>query len=101
MKFAKALFGVMLGTVVVLVVGMFIWEILQINQPVYGDYETMVSVDKPEKIMPALSNAVMRVESKGFSVVGIHVWKSEFFGRRSFNMTVRGADEATLLKLED
>ena len=31
MKFAKAFFGVMLGTVVVLVVGMFIWEVLKIN----------------------------------------------------------------------
>lgn len=97
----KTIFIYTLAGTALLVVGLFVREVLKINQPVYGDYTATVSVDKPEKILPALSNAVRRVESKGFSVVGVHVWKSEFFGRRSFNMTVRGADEATLLKLED
>lgn len=101
MKFLKVFFGTALTAVVVFVVGMFIWEVLKINQPLYGDYTATVSVDKPEKLMPALSNAVMRVESKGFAVVGIHVWKCEFLGRSSFNVSVRGADEATILKLDD
>ena len=61
MKFLKVLFGTALTAVVVLV-----WEIPQINQLVYGDYETTVSVDKPEKIMLALSDAAERVKSKGF-----------------------------------
>ena len=67
----------------------------------YGDYETMVSVDKPEKIMPALSNMVKRVESKGFAVVRIRIWKEEFFAHKAFNIEICGADEATLLKLDD
>ena len=101
MKFLKVLFGTALTVVVVLVFGMFIWEVLKINQPLYGDYTANISVDKPEKIMPALSNAVRRVESKGFAVVGIHVSKEEFFAHKAFNIMVRGVDEATILKLDD
>ena len=71
------------------------------GMPVCGDYTAIVSVDKAEKIAPALSNAVRHVEQKGFVVVDIDIQRRSFLGWRQFVITCRGADEATLLRFED
>lgn len=62
------------------------------------DYYTCITVDKPEKIQIALSNAMTHVMSKGFIICSVKIGKNNLKG--TYTVKCAGIEEATLLKME-
>ena len=84
----------MILTFIVLV----IWVKIDTSTPIQYDYQSVVEVDKSEKVERAISNAVQSVTSRNFVLTGIEITHCTF-GCDKFVVKARGCEQATILKM--
>ena len=93
-KIFTAFFSVLILAFIVLVV---IWA-TNTSTPIQYDYQSVVVVDKSEKVEWAISNAVQSVTSRNFVLTGIEIIHCTF-GCDKFVVKARGCERATILKM--
>ena len=92
--------NVSLVSTIVLALVLFIGAVIaDVSSAIQVDYTMKMSVDKPEKICIAITNATECMRSKGFEVIGISVNKHVF--SKKFTITCKGTDQATILNLDN
>lgn len=89
-----AVFGVLLLAFIVFV----IWVKIDTSTPIQYDYQSVVEVDKSEKVEWAISNAVQSVTSRNFVLTGIEITHRTFCCDK-FVVKARGCERATILKM--
>lgn len=89
-----ALFGVLMSAFIILVILVDIDK----TTPIQYDYQSIVEVDKPEKVEWAISNTVQAVTSRNFILTGIEIIHC-MFGCDKFVIKARGCEQATILKM--
>lgn len=94
MDIVKTVAKCIIISIVLILVGL---AIMPAYKQIDSDYVKTIEVDKSEKIIQTLENAINDVKSRNFIVVGIHV--KECTLDNTFLVTVEGVDEGALLKL--
>jgi hypothetical protein len=93
-KIFTVFFGVLLFAFLILIVGLKI----DTSTPIQYDYQSVVEVDKSEKVEWAISNAVQSVTSRNFVLTGIEITHRTFYCDK-FVVKARGCERATILKI--
>lgn len=93
-QIAATFFGVLLLAFIVFV----IWVKIDASTPIQYDYQSVVEVDKSEKVEWAISNAVQSVTSRNFVLTGIEITHLTVCCDK-FVVKARGCERATILKM--
>ena len=93
-KIFTVFFGVLILAFIILIVGLQI----DTSTPIQYDYQSVVEVDKSEKVEWAISNAVQAVTSRNFVLTGIEIIHCTF-GCDKFVVKARGCEQATILRM--
>lgn len=93
-KIFTVFFSVLIFAFIILIVGVHV----DTSTPIQYDYQSVVEVDKSEKVEWAISNAVHSVTSRNFVLTGIEITHRTFCCDK-FVVKARGCEQATILKM--
>ena len=93
-KIFTAFFAVLILIFIILIVRVKI----DTTMPIRYDYQSVIEVEKPEKVEWAISNTVQAVTSRNFVLTGIEVIHCTFDCDK-FVVKARGCEQATILKM--
>ena len=98
MSTIEKIFTAFFSILILVVGGLVILIDVDTSTPIRYDYQSIVEVDKSEKVEWAISNAVRSVTSRNFVLTGIEITHRTFCCDK-FVVKARGCEQATILKM--